>query len=87
MEPSGIIPSNDGLKSKEEQPASEPLRRFETGPPKKEKPAMLAPMPCTTAPILIVQQPRLFTDQQMVAILIVFFVLVCFGIVVHAMRS
>jgi len=87
IEASAIVRSNDVLKSKEEeQPADEPLMRFETNPPKKGKPPVLAPVP-RTAPILVVQQPRLFTDQQMVAILIVFFAIVCFGILVHAMRS
>ena len=77
--------SNDVLASKKEQ-AAEPLRRFDVQPGEKE-PIVSAPLAPPPATVLIVQQPRLFTDQQLVAILIVLFAIVCFGILAHAIRA
>jgi hypothetical protein len=77
--------STDGTTSKKNQ-AAEPLRRFEIKPLKRKEPTVLTPVP-SPAPILIVQQPSLFTDQQMVAILIVLFAIICVGVIAHAMRG
>ena len=84
-----LTPSNDStdvLTSKKDQ-ATEPLRRFDVQPAGEKEPIVLAPVAPPPATVLIVQQPRLFTDQQLVAILIVLFAIVCFGILAHAIRT
>lgn len=78
--------SSDGLTSKKDQ-AAEPLRRFNVQPAKQQEPTVLAPVAPLPAQVLIIQQPRLFTDQQLVAILLVILALVCVGVIAHAIRA
>jgi hypothetical protein len=61
-----------------------PLRRYVLEPDKQpeEVPAMAGP----AAPVIVVEGPSLFTDKQIVLILITLIAIFCIGVVIHASR-